>query len=107
MIALALALIAMQSSPSVSTQQQPDQKVIVNKLPNGVGWKSRSAAARRMHAEASVQALKINPFFGNCKEMTVDAFENAFALEVEKSPESPTITNAALAAYSVCPTGGE
>lgn len=107
MIALAMTLAAIQSVPAVTTQQQPDRKIVVNRLPKGSDWKSASPETRRMHAQASVQALKLNPFFGGCNQLTPEAFEKAFGAEVEKSPESPTITDAALAAYAVCPTGGQ
>ena len=106
MIGLIIMLAAMQSAPAVSAEQQPDRKVVVNKLPKGTDWQAGTPAARRLHAEASVQALKINPFFGGCDQLTPETFEKAFSEEVEKSPESPTITDAALAAYAVCPTGG-
>lgn len=107
MIGLAIVLVALQSTPAVTAQQQPDRKVVVNRLPKGTDWQESTSEARRLHAEASVQALKINPFFGGCDELTPEAFEKAFAEEVGKSPESPTITDAALAAYAVCPTGGQ
>ena len=107
MIALLLAMAAVQSAPAVSAKQQPDRKVVVNRLPSGKDWQASTPAARRLHAEASVQALRINPFFGGCDQLTPEAFEKAFAEEVVKSPESPTITDAALAAYAVCPTGGQ
>lgn len=107
MIMIALALAALQTAPAVTAEQQPDRKVIVNRLPMGTDWQAATPAARRLHAEASVQALKINPFFGGCDQLTPEAFEKAFAEEVAKSPESPTITDAALAAYAVCPTGGQ
>lgn len=107
MIALALALAALQSAPTVTTQQQPDQKIVVNRLPKGSDWKAATPEARRMHAQASIQGLKLNPFFAGCDQLTPEAFEKAFGAEVDKSPESPTITDAALAAYAVCPTGGQ
>jgi hypothetical protein len=106
MIAAVLLMAALQAGPAVTSTQQPDRHVVVNRLPKGTDWQQQTPAARRLHAEASVQALRLNPFFGGCPQMTPDAFEKAFEAEVAKSPESPTITDAALAAYAVCPTGG-
>jgi hypothetical protein len=115
MIGVALALAALQAAPSatadqaapsISSEQQADRHVVVNRLPKGTDWLQQTPAARRLHAEASVQGLKLNPFFGGCPQLTAEAFEKAFEEEVRKSPESPTITDAALAAYAVCPTGG-
>ncbi|MFZ3481720.1 hypothetical protein [Sphingomonas sp. 3-13AW] len=107
MIAFALLLIASQAGPTVLAEQQPDQTILVNKLPKGSDWRDQGAVARRLHAEASVQALKLNPYFSGCSQLTPEAFEKAFAEEVDKSPASPTMTAAALAAYAVCPTGGQ
>ena len=107
MIGLIALLAAAQVVPSISTEQQPDQKIIVNQLPTGDDWKSKTPKVRRMHAAASIEGLKLNPFYAGCKDMTPEAFEKAFEAEVAKSPKSPTITNAALAAYVLCPTGGQ
>lgn len=106
MIGLALLAMTTQSLPAVTSVQQPDRKVVVSRLPKGTDWQQQTPAARRLHAQASVQGLKLNPFFGGCDDLTPEAFEKAFGEEVARSPESPTITDAALAAYSVCPTGG-
>ena len=110
MIGALFILAALQAAPVpniVGSVAQPDRKIVVNRLPKGTDWLAHTPEARRMHAEASVQALKLNPFFGNCPALTPEAFEQAFGAEVAKSPDSPTITDAALAAYSICPTGGQ